>query len=71
MERRSPQTRRDGRSSQTRGIRQQTRGRFFDTLNAGIVTKDLVNLMEGVEPTAVNSEQFLKAIRANLEKRLA
>ncbi len=43
----------------------------FDTLNAGIVTKDLVNLMEGVEPTAVNSEQFLKAIRANLEKRLA
>ncbi len=43
----------------------------FDTLNAGIVTKDLVNIMEGVEPTPVNSEQFLKAIRANLEKRLA
>lgn len=43
----------------------------FDTLNEGIVTKDLVNLMEGVTPTAVNSEQFLKAIRANLEKRLA
>lgn len=43
----------------------------FDTLNAGIVTKDLVNLMEGITPTAVNSEQFLKAIRANLEKRLA
>ncbi|MGM9816811.1 MAG: NADP-dependent isocitrate dehydrogenase [Lepagella sp.] len=43
----------------------------FDTLNAGIVTKDLVNLMEGVKPTAVNSEQFLKAIRVNLEKRLA
>lgn len=43
----------------------------FDTLNAGIVTKDLVNLMEGITPTAVNSEQFLKAIRENLEKRLA
>ena len=43
----------------------------FDTLNAGIVTKDLVNLMEGVEPKAVNSEEFLKSIRANLEKRLA
>ena len=43
----------------------------FDTLNAGVVTKDLVNLMEGIEPTPVNSEQFLKAIRANLEKRLS
>lgn len=43
----------------------------FDTLNAGVVTKDLVNLMEGIEPTPVNSEQFLKAVRANLEKRLA
>lgn len=42
----------------------------FDTLNAGVVTKDLVNLMEGIEPTPVNSEQFLKAVRANLEKRL-
>lgn len=43
----------------------------FDTLNEGIVTKDLVNLMEGIEPKAVNSEQFLKAIRKNLENRLA
>lgn len=43
----------------------------FDTLNAGICTKDLVNLMEGIEPKAVNSEQFLKAIRENLERRLA
>lgn len=49
----------------------QLEGACFDTLNAGIVTKDLVNLMEGVTPTAVNSEQFLKAIRENLEKRLA
>lgn len=43
----------------------------FDTLNAGIVTKDLVNLMEGVLPKAVNSKDFMLAIRENLEKRLA
>lgn len=42
----------------------------FDTLNEGIVTKDLVNLYEGLTPTAVNSEQFLLAIRKNLEKRM-
>lgn len=42
----------------------------FDTLNEGIVTKDLVNLYEGLTPTAVNSEQFLLAIRRNLEKRM-
>ncbi|MCM1291638.1 MAG: NADP-dependent isocitrate dehydrogenase [Prevotella sp.] len=46
-------------------------GACFDTLNEGIVTKDLVNLYEGMTPTAVNSEQFLTAIRRNLEKRLA
>ena len=43
----------------------------FDTLNEGIVTKDLVNLYEGMTPTAVNSENFLKAIRKNLDKRMA
>jgi len=43
----------------------------FDTLNAGIVTKDLVNLMEGITPTAVNSDDFLAAIRQRLEARLA
>ena len=43
----------------------------FDTLNQGTVTKDLVNLMEGIEPHAVNSRDFLLAIRKNLEKRLA
>ena len=42
----------------------------FDTLNDGICTKDLVNLMEGITPKAVNSEQFLLAIRERLEKRL-
>lgn len=41
----------------------------FDTLNEGIVTKDLVNLMEGVTPKAVNSADFIKAIRERLEKR--
>ena len=48
----------------------QLEGACFDTLNAGIVTKDLVNLMEGVEAKAVNSAEFIKAIRTNLEKRL-
>ena len=48
----------------------QLEGACFDTLNAGTVTKDLVNLMEGVEANAVNSADFIKAIRANLEKRL-
>ncbi len=43
----------------------------FDTLNDGIVTKDLVNLMEGVTPTAVNSAGFLHAIRERLDRRMA
>lgn len=43
----------------------------FDTLNDGIVTKDLVNLMEGIEPKAVNSADFMAAIRQRLEKRMA
>ena len=43
----------------------------FDTLGDGIATKDLVNLMEGVTPKAVNSSQFIAAIRDRLERRLA
>lgn len=43
----------------------------FDTLNAGIVTKDLANLMEGVTPQVKNSVDFIAAIRERLEKRLA
>ena len=43
----------------------------LDTLNEGIVTKDLVSLMEGITPRAVNSLEFLQAIRQRLEKRLA
>ena len=43
----------------------------FDTLNAGIVTQDLANLMEGVTPQVKNSADFIAAIRERLEKRLA
>lgn len=43
----------------------------LDTLNEGIVTKDLVSLMEGITPRAVNSLEFLQDIRQRLEKRLA
>ena len=42
----------------------------FDTLGEGIVTKDLAGLMEGVAPQAVNSADFLAAIRSRLERRL-
>lgn len=48
----------------------QLEGACFDTLNEGLVTKDLVNLIEGVTPKALNSLDFLKAIRERLEKRL-
>ena len=43
----------------------------FDTLNEGIVTKDLVNLMEGITPTAVTSSGFIAAIKERLDKRLS
>ncbi len=42
----------------------------IDTLNDGIMTKDLVNLAEGVKTTAVNTPEFIKAIRQRLEKKL-
>ena len=43
----------------------------IDTLNQGIMTKDLVGLVvEGTQTKAVNSIDFIKAIRANLEKKL-
>lgn len=46
-------------------------GACMDTLHAGIMTKDLVGLVtEGTSVTAVNSRDFILAIRANLEKRL-
>ena len=40
----------------------------LDTLNDGIMTKDLTGLAEGIETTAVTSMQFIKAIRERLEK---
>ena len=44
----------------------------IDTLNDGIMTKDLVGLVEaGFKATAVNTSEFIKAIRARLEKKLA
>ena len=49
----------------------QLEGACLDTLNDGLATKDLVNLMEGITPTQLSSAQFLKAIRERLEKRLA
>ena len=43
----------------------------IDTLNQGIMTKDLVGLVvEGTKTQAVNSIDFIKAIRTNLEKKL-
>lgn len=49
----------------------QLEGACFDTLNEGICTKDLASLMEGVTTTTLNSDEFIKAIRTRLEKRLA
>lgn len=43
----------------------------FDTLNEGIVTKDLANLMEGVTPVVKNSSDFIDAIATRLAARLA
>ena len=44
----------------------------FDTLNAGIMTKDLVGLVdEGFTAKAVNSEEFLDAVAQRLQEKLA
>jgi isocitrate dehydrogenase len=46
-------------------------GACIDTLNAGVMTKDLVGLVvEGTKTRAVNSLEFIKEIRKNLEIRL-
>ncbi len=43
----------------------------IDTLNDGIMTKDLVGLVEpDFKATAVNSTDFIKAIRERLEKKI-
>ena len=44
----------------------------IDTLNAGVMTKDLVSLVvPGTQVQAVNSLDFIRAIRKNLESKLA
>ena len=44
----------------------------IDTLNQGTMTKDLVGLViPGTKTTAVNSREFIQAIRANLEKKIS
>ena len=43
----------------------------LQTLNEGIMTKDLCGLGRGITPTAVDSEGFIKAIRERLEAKLA
>ncbi len=43
----------------------------FDTLNEGVMTKDLVGLVEGARLEAVNTETFIAEIRKRLEKKLA
>ena len=44
----------------------------IDTLNDGIMTKDLLGLVEeGTNTTSVNSIEFIKAIRQRLELKLA
>jgi len=43
----------------------------FDVLNAGIVTKDLAGLVEGITPEVKNSADFLAAIRTRLTARLS
>ena len=43
----------------------------IDTLNDGIMTKDLVGLVsEGFKATTVNTSGFIKAIRERLESKL-
>ena len=42
----------------------------IDTLNDGIMTKDLVGLVDGMEVRSVNTKDFIAAIRERLEKKL-
>jgi isocitrate dehydrogenase len=40
----------------------------YDVLNRGIVTKDLVNLVEGISVKTVNTKEFIGEIRVKLEE---
>ena len=57
----------DGQSALT-AFADKLEAACFETLNDGIATKDLAGLMEGVTPKAVNSAQFIGAIRERLER---
>ena len=43
----------------------------IETLNAGVMTKDLVGLCEGAQPRAVTSIAFIRAVREHLAAKLA
>jgi isocitrate dehydrogenase len=43
----------------------------IETLDAGIMTKDLVGLVEGITPQAVTSITFIREIRKRLAARYA
>ncbi len=42
----------------------------IQTLNEGVMTKDLTNLCEGIEPRTVNTITFIREIRKRLEAML-
>ena len=42
----------------------------IETLDAGVMTKDLVGLCEGMQPKAVTSIAFLRAVRERLEAKI-
>ena len=42
----------------------------IDTIESGKMTKDLVGLWEGSEATALTTEEFIMAIKEELEKAL-
>ncbi|MBR6522615.1 MAG: NADP-dependent isocitrate dehydrogenase [Oscillospiraceae bacterium] len=43
----------------------------LDTLNSGVMTKDLAGLAEGLEPKTVNTEEFIKTIASRLTQLLS
>ncbi|HQQ40340.1 MAG TPA: NADP-dependent isocitrate dehydrogenase [Clostridia bacterium] len=43
----------------------------IETLDAGVMTKDLVGLCEGTQPKAVTSIAFLRVVREHLEAKMA
>ena len=43
----------------------------IDTIDEGVVTKDLVSILEGVQAKPVNTEEFFQEIRQKLDKLMA